>query len=83
MHICSNVNISETETGTCPTISGVLGLCDSLISHALGSFITVHKIMIHLTTDGVLDLVSTCICGTPTTAWHAKQCHVHTQDPNP
>ena len=22
------------------------------------------------------------ICGTPTTAWLAKQCHVHTQDPN-
>ena len=22
------------------------------------------------------------ICGTPTTAWLAKRCHVHTQDPN-
>ena len=22
------------------------------------------------------------ICGTPTTAWHAKQCHVRTQHPN-
>ena len=22
------------------------------------------------------------ICGTPTTAWHAKRCHVCTQDPN-
>ena len=22
------------------------------------------------------------ICGMPATAWHAKRCHVHTQDPN-